>query len=64
MRVGPKETVTWHEGEWFAFDDSYEHEVWNECEDDAVILSVDVPHPDAAQRTKFNTMAKALFAQL
>ncbi len=64
MRVGPKEEVRWREGEWVAFDDSYEHETWNECDDDVVLLSVDVPHPDYSETTKFNAMARTIFAQL
>jgi len=43
----------WKNGTWIAFDDSFEHEVWNNCtvalEDDApgwrIVLLVDVPHP-------------------
>lgn len=65
MRVGPKSTTEWTEGRWLAFDDSYEHEEWNECGGDLVVLSVDVPHPDVPdQANKFNRMAKSIFAQL
>lgn len=37
---------TWHEGELFAFDDSYEHEAWNRADADRVVLIFEAHHPD------------------
>ncbi|QPC44250.1 aspartyl/asparaginyl beta-hydroxylase domain-containing protein [Kaustia mangrovi] len=44
MRVG-EETCVWREGEIFVFDDTYEHEVWNDTEDERVILLFDFDRP-------------------
>lgn len=44
MRVG-EEICVWREGEIFVFDDTYEHEVWNETEDERVILLFDFDRP-------------------
>jgi ornithine lipid ester-linked acyl 2-hydroxylase len=44
MRVG--ETINvWRPGEIFVFDDTYEHEVWNETDDERVILLFDFDRP-------------------
>ena len=44
MRVG--ETINvWRPGEIFVFDDTYEHEVWNDTEDERVILLFDFDRP-------------------
>jgi aspartyl/asparaginyl beta-hydroxylase (cupin superfamily) len=41
-----KDTVyTWKEGESVLFDDSWDHEVYNQCEEDRVILIVDIRRP-------------------
>jgi len=45
MRVG-SETVHWREGEVIIFDDSFEHEVWNETNDTRIVLIVDFNHPE------------------
>lgn len=44
MRVGDK-TVHWEEGRCVVFDDTYEHEVWNDTESVRVVLLIDVPRP-------------------
>jgi beta-hydroxylase len=44
MRVG-KETCVWREGEIFVFDDTYRHEVWNETDEERVILIFDFDRP-------------------
>lgn len=51
IRVGSARH-TWHEGELFAFDDSYEHEAWNRASTDRVVLIFEAHHPDlsAAER--------------
>jgi len=44
MRVG-KEMIFWREGECVLFDDTFEHEVWNETDSWRVVLLIDVPRP-------------------
>ncbi len=44
MRVD-QEICVWREGEIFVFDDTYEHEVWNDTEDERVILLFDFDRP-------------------
>eukprot|EP00927_Polykrikos_kofoidii_P038053 TRINITY_DN32315_c0_g1_i2.p1 TRINITY_DN32315_c0_g1~~TRINITY_DN32315_c0_g1_i2.p1 ORF type:complete len:316 (+),score=45.84 TRINITY_DN32315_c0_g1_i2:104-1051(+) len=45
MRVGG-EARCWREGECIVFDDSWEHEVWNESTRSRVVLLVNFWHPD------------------
>lgn len=45
MRVA-NVTRTWTEGGALTFDDSFEHEVWNDCADERVVLQVVFHHPD------------------
>jgi hypothetical protein len=45
MRVA-NEVRTWKAGEVLAFDDSFEHEVWNRSSTSRAILLIDVWHPD------------------
>ena len=44
LRVGDTINV-WHPGEVFVFDDTYEHEVWNDTPDERVILLFDFNRP-------------------
>lgn len=44
MRVGDK-TCVWREGELFVFDDTYEHEVWNDTDEERVVLLFDFDRP-------------------
>ena len=44
MRVG-HETRPWREGEAFVFDDSFEHEVWNDGTSPRLVFIFDVWHP-------------------
>jgi len=45
-RIRVDDTVTaWKEGEIFVFDDTYEHEVWNETDEERVILLFDFDRP-------------------
>lgn len=44
MRVG-KEIVTWEEGKCVVFDDTYNHEVWNDTDGIRVVLLIDVLRP-------------------
>jgi len=44
MRVG-SEIVSWHEAETLVFDDTYEHEVWNDTDQTRVVLLVQFARP-------------------
>jgi hypothetical protein len=44
MRVGDRICV-WKEGEVFVFDDTFEHEVWNDTDEERVILLFDFDRP-------------------
>lgn len=45
IRVGDK-THHWQEGKLVIFDDSFEHEAWNNSKDDRVVLMFDIPNPN------------------
>lgn len=45
IRVG-SETRTWVEGRCLAFEDSFEHEVWNQSDARRIVLIADLWHPD------------------
>jgi beta-hydroxylase len=38
-------TIVWREGHAFVFDDTYPHEVWNECDEERVVLILDFYRP-------------------
>ena len=40
------ETLEWQEGKIIVFDDSFEHEIWNNDSNDLLILIIDFWHPD------------------
>jgi aspartyl/asparaginyl beta-hydroxylase (cupin superfamily) len=44
IRVGD-EIVSWEEGRSLIFDDTYEHEVWNDTDDERAVLFLDVVRP-------------------
>lgn len=44
LRVG-NETKTWEPGKIMIFDDSFEHEAWNNSTEDRFILMMDIPNP-------------------
>jgi aspartyl/asparaginyl beta-hydroxylase (cupin superfamily) len=44
IRLGDQ-VLHWREGQSLLFDDTYEHEVWNESNEDRVVLFVDVVRP-------------------
>lgn len=50
LRVADK-FVTWNEGEMFIFDDSFDHEVWNES-DERLVLIMDMWHPQLSKHLK------------
>lgn len=44
IRVG-NETKYWKEGELIIFDDSFDHEAWNNSDEKRVVLMFDIPNP-------------------
>lgn len=48
MRVGT-ETRAWREGRLAIFDDSVEHEAWNDSADTRVVLLFDIPRPELTE---------------
>ena len=60
IRVG-SETRTWHEGRILAFDDSFEHEAWNESDSPRTVLIFDTWHP-ALDQGERQAMAAVLVA--
>ncbi|MGI9482557.1 MAG: aspartyl/asparaginyl beta-hydroxylase domain-containing protein, partial [Hyphomicrobiales bacterium] len=50
------EMVVWREGEMFVFDDTYEHEVWNDTDDERVVLILDFDRPMGVLGRAFNKL--------
>ena len=48
MEVGGTQ-LNWAEGEVLIFDDSFEHSVWNDSEEERMIFILDIPHPDLTE---------------
>ena len=48
IRIGTS-SYGWTEGKCLIFDDSYEHEVWNDGEGERVVLIIDFWHPDMSE---------------
>ncbi|KAK3867181.1 hypothetical protein Pcinc_027331 [Petrolisthes cinctipes] len=46
------EIIKWEEGKIFIFDDSFEHEVWNEGNETRLVLLIDVWHPDLTEHER------------
>jgi aspartate beta-hydroxylase len=46
------ETKKWIEGKLIIFDDSFDHEVWNDGKEFRLVLIVDLWHPDLKDSTK------------
>jgi len=61
FRVGG-ETRRWEEGKLLVFDDSIEHEAWNDSAEDRIILIFDVwrPELDAAERRAVTALFEAI----
>jgi len=60
MRVGEGERPrAWSEGSCFLFDDSFEHEVWNETHESRVVLIVDLWHPGLSREERAATLDPA-----
>jgi hypothetical protein len=62
MRVGPV-TKRWTEGKAMVFDDSFDHEVWNDTNEQRVLLLVDIWHPDVTQQERKDITATFEHAQ-
>jgi aspartyl/asparaginyl beta-hydroxylase (cupin superfamily) len=56
FRVG-NEVREWHEGKILVFDDSIEHEAWNESEEDRVVLIFDICRPELSEREQSEVAA-------
>jgi len=52
IQVGAEKTRTWKEGKVLAFDDSFQHEVWQEANAPRLVLIVDMWHPDLSNAQK------------
>ncbi len=55
---------TWREGESVLFDDSWNHEVYNQCDEDRVILIVDVRRPMPLPFDAVNRLAQSIMKPL
>lgn len=55
---------TWKEGESVLFDDSWEHEVYNRCEGDRVVLIVDIRRPMPFPFDAVNRVAQSIMKQV
>ena len=68
-RIRVDDTITaWKEGEIFVFDDTFEHEVWNETDEERVILLFDFDRPmkwggRVLNKTFLNIMKMTAFYQ-
>ncbi len=51
---------TWKEGESVLFDDSWDHQVYNECESDRVVLIVDIRRPMPQPFDAVNRIAQSI----
>lgn len=54
------QVYTWKEGESILFDDSWEHEVYNQCEQDRVVLIVDIRRPMPQPFDAVNRVAQSI----
>ena len=54
------QVYTWKEGESVLFDDSWEHEVYNQCDSDRVVLIVDIRRPMPQPFDAVNRVAQAV----
>jgi aspartate beta-hydroxylase len=51
IRVGAV-TKRWTQGKAMVLDDSFEHEVWNDTDQQRVLLLVDIWHPDVTKQER------------
>ena len=62
IRVGDQ-TRAWVEGESLVFDDSFNHEAWNDAQDDRVVLFLDVVRPCRFPFNLLNSMIIGVIAR-
>lgn len=62
IRVGPV-TKRWTAGKAMVLDDAYEHEVWNETNENRALLLVDLWHPDVTKQERSDIVATFEHAQ-
>jgi beta-hydroxylase len=55
IRVGG-ETAHWQEGKSLLFDDTYQHEAWNDTDEDRVVLFLDIVRPMPFPYSWLNTV--------
>ena len=58
------QVYTWKEGESVLFDDSWNHEVYNQCEQDRVVLIVDIRRPMPQPFDAVNRLAQSIMKPL
>jgi aspartyl/asparaginyl beta-hydroxylase (cupin superfamily) len=58
------QVYTWKEGESILFDDSWEHEVYNQCDGDRVVLIVDIRRPMPQPFDGVNRVAQAVMKRV
>jgi aspartyl/asparaginyl beta-hydroxylase (cupin superfamily) len=56
FRVG-NEVREWETGKLLIFDDTIEHEAWNDSDEDRVVLIFDVWRPELSEQEKFELTA-------
>jgi aspartyl/asparaginyl beta-hydroxylase (cupin superfamily) len=56
FRVG-NEVREWHEGKLLIFDDTIEHEAWNDSDEDRIVLIFDIWRPELSERERFELTA-------
>ncbi len=58
------QVYTWQEGQSILFDDSWEHEVYNQCDSDRVVLIVDIRRPMPQPYDAVNRMTQAVMKRV
>jgi aspartyl/asparaginyl beta-hydroxylase (cupin superfamily) len=56
FRVG-NEVREWEEGKLLIFDDTIEHEAWNESDEDRIVLIFDIWRPELTEQERFELTA-------
>jgi beta-hydroxylase len=62
IRVGDR-VAHWHEGQCLVFDDTFEHEVWNESDGIRVVLFIDIARPLPFPLAAINAITMRLIAR-
>ena len=56
FRVG-NEVREWEEGKLLIFDDTIEHEAWNDSDEDRIVLIFDIWRPELSEQEKYELTA-------